>query len=105
MFCGEVSLNDKPEIRHSTSSIWFNNQTVKCSMKRFLLKHELLRSVATVGSRKGVKLRAEASAAGVEKKRGDDSYRNILERLNSAHQGVQVVVRTFKYRKHLRPNL
>lgn len=102
MFCGEVSLNDKPEIRHSTSSIWFNNQTVKCSK---VLKHELLRSVATVGSRKGVKLGAEASAAGVEKKRGDDSYRNILERLNSAHQGVQVVVRTFKYRKPLRPNL
>lgn len=102
MFCGEVSLNDKPEIRHSTSSIWFNNQTVKCSK---VLKHELLRSVATVGSRKGVKLGAEASAAGGEKKRGDDSYRNILERLNSAHQGVQVVGRTFKYRKHLKPNL
>lgn len=36
------------------------------------MKHELLRHVATVGSRKGVKLGAETSAAGVEMKRGDD---------------------------------
>lgn len=41
-------------------------------MEPFLLKHEHLRRVATVGGRKGVKLGAETSAAGVEKKRGDD---------------------------------